>query len=134
MKKKRQKNKVYKKPAICRFFCYNILMYNSVQFEDEKYSSSRKNIRKKGESELINWLIKKGWIKNKNIAGIVLIIISILFMFLAFVFFTGGEVFGSNNNLNRSNQPYFIHIPGELEPVEIMPGEDVSEVIKRYRN
>lgn len=113
-------------------------MYTSpVQFDEEGYKPrDRKIIKRNNDSELVKFLIEKGWFKSKTIATIVLLLISLSFMLMSVYFFTGGKVFGFNSSSSNqvSDNPYFINIPGVEEPIEIMPGEDVGEVLKKYRN
>ena len=110
---------------------------NPVQFEDENYKAKGRHIIKnRNESELVQYLIDKGWLKSKTVASIVLIIISIAFMLMSAYFFTGGKAFGfiSNSSSRIADEPYYINIPGVDEPVEVLPGEDLGEVLKKYRN
>lgn len=110
----------------------------TVEFDDQDYiprggKRKKRKIHKNNESELVSWVINKGWIKNKSIISIIFILISLIFIFLSIVFFTGGEVFGFSDKFNsRSNQPYYISIPGVEGAVLVKPNENLSDVVERH--
>jgi len=88
------------------------------------------NNRYHHESELVSWVIEKGWLKNRDSAAFLFVIISILFISISIGFFTGGGVFGFDNKYqNRSDQPYYVTVPGVEERIKVNPGEDLNDVI-----
>lgn len=111
-------------------------MYNPIQFEDINYKPIKRHIIKlQNESELVTLLIEKGWLKSRKTAAAALLFVSVSFILIAAFFFTEGKVFGFNLSLDGrvADQPYFVTIPGVDEPIKVLPGEDLGEVIKKHQ-
>jgi|AntAceMinimDraft_13_1070369.scaffolds.fasta_scaffold111996_2 predicted PurR-regulated permease PerM len=102
-----------------------------VRFEDENYNPRKRklSIINHDESELVSWVLEKGWLKNKNAVASIFVVISLIFIFLSVLFFTEGKVFSSSF---QPNQPYYIDIPTQEEPILVHPNENLSEVLDRY--
>lgn len=109
----------------------------AVEFEDQDYIPKRRGYKLKDihkESELVSWVVKKGWIKSKSFAAFTFILISIAFMFFSLLFITEGRVFGfSDKYESRSDQPYYIDVPGIEATIIVNPGENLDEVIRRHK-
>jgi len=138
LKKKNLNNSFTQKSLLYAGFFDIIIYMKFVQFEDQDYIPRRKSKKKKhirnNEPELVSWVIEKGWLRNRYIINFIFISISAIFIFISIIFFTGGKAFGfSNRYESRNNQVYYINIPGVEDTVVVRPGEDLSEVIERYK-
>ena len=106
-----------------------------VNFEEEDYNKEFKSYNADSErkgSFMANFLIKHNVVKTEKSASILLLIISIIFIFIATVLFTRGRIIGISIEESVSEDSYVI-IEGFSEPVLVPAGEKVSDVVEKYK-